>query len=128
MSDLYIPRFFVLTQKQAEETYLPQELINECMVRLYPYDLQVWKIKMKSVHKTLGLSMSMQCTNMRCEDRHCRWIAIHNGYRPQSTSLICFGARHEYLPRLYDSTISNYRTQECVANLPLNYWHEPLYM
>lgn len=45
------PRFFRLTEQQLLHAYLPEDLINECMDRLRPHDLEVWKVKMQPVHR-----------------------------------------------------------------------------
>lgn len=70
------PRFFRLTEQQLLYTYLPEELINECMCHLEPHDRETWQTKMKVLHKEFRSNVwEHLCRRRECDNRaYCQYV------------------------------------------------------
>ncbi len=111
-----LPHFFKLTQYQAENAYLPQDLINEIMDRLRPHDLIIWKENIKYVNVQLKTMVFPKKCN--CGESGCEVVQIF-GFNP-NIYLRYFADRHQtYTSKQYN--ILNFTDGTRGALLPRNY-------
>ncbi len=119
MNDL--PHFFRLTQQQAENAYLPQDLLNEIMNKLRPHDLLIWKENMKCVNTQFKASVSIRKCD--CGRPECEFARIYR-LGPRGMILRYLTSRHQTSNHRteQDYYILNFMNDGHSAPLPFYYW------